>query len=194
MWRKGNPLALLLRMWIDRVTMENSKEISLKNKSGYSTNNPTTGHIPWENHSKIHTYPVIHCSTIYNSQDMETIYPLTDECIKNWWYIYSMRYLLLFSHTIMSNSLWPHRLQHARPTFTHPLPSFAQIHVSNANMPSMMPSRYLTLWCSLLLLPSIFPSIKDFSNDLTVCIRWPKYWSFSFSISPSTEYRGLIFL
>ena len=45
---------------------------------------------------------------------------------------------------------------------------------------------------SLLLLPSIFPSIKVFSNDSVLCIRWPKYWSFSFSISPSNEYSGLI--
>ena len=55
----------------------------------------------------------------------------------------------------------------------------------------VMPSNYLVL-CSPLLLPSIFPSIRDFSNDLALCIRWAKYWSFSFSISPSNEYSGLI--
>ena len=54
-----------------------------------------------------------------------------------------------------------------------------------------MPSRYLIL-CQPLLLPSIFPSIKVFSNDSVLRIRWPKYWSFSFSISPSNEYSGLI--
>ena len=56
---------------------------------------------------------------------------------------------------------------------------------------SMMPSNHLIL-CYLLLLPSIFPSIRVFSNELTLHIRWPKYWSFSFSISPSNEYSGLI--
>ena len=56
----------------------------------------------------------------------------------------------------------------------------------------VMPSSHLILWCPVLLLLSIFPSIKDFSNELAVCIRWPKYWSFSFSISPSSEYSGLI--
>ena len=56
------------------------------------------------------------------------------------------------------------------------------------------PSSNLILWCPLLLLPSIFPSIRDFSIELAVCIRWPKYWSFSFSISPSNEYSGLISL
>ena len=56
----------------------------------------------------------------------------------------------------------------------------------------VMPSNHLILWCPLLLLPSIFPSMRDFSNELAVHIRWPKYWSFNFSISPSNEYSGLI--
>ena len=55
-----------------------------------------------------------------------------------------------------------------------------------------IPSNHLILCCFLLLLPSIFPSIKVFSNESALCIRWPKYWSFSFSISPSSEYSGLI--
>ena len=55
-----------------------------------------------------------------------------------------------------------------------------------------MPSNHLTLCCPLLLLPSIFPSIMVFSNESAVCIRWPKYWSFRFSISPSNKYSGLI--
>ena len=57
---------------------------------------------------------------------------------------------------------------------------------------SVMPSNHLILCCPLLLLPSIFPSIRVFSNESVLCIRWPKYWSFSFSISPSNEYSGLI--
>ena len=56
---------------------------------------------------------------------------------------------------------------------------------------SVMPSNHLIL-CRPLLLSSIFPSIRDFSNESVLCIRWPKYWSFSFSISPSSEYSGLI--
>ena len=57
---------------------------------------------------------------------------------------------------------------------------------------SVMPSNHLILCYPLLLPPSIFPSIRAFSNELALCIRWPKYWSFSFSISPSSEYSGLI--
>ena len=57
---------------------------------------------------------------------------------------------------------------------------------------SVMPSNHLILYRSLLLLPSIFPSISVFSNESILCIRWPKYWSFSFNISPSNEYSGLI--
>ena len=59
---------------------------------------------------------------------------------------------------------------------------------------SMLPSNHLILCHPLLLLPSIFPSIRVFSNELALCIRWPKYWSFTFSISPSNEYSGLILL
>ena len=57
---------------------------------------------------------------------------------------------------------------------------------------SVMPSNHLILCCPLLLLPSIFPSIRVFSNESALLIRWPKYWSFSFNISPSNEYSGLI--
>ena len=53
----------------------------------------------------------------------------------------------------------------------------------------MMPSNHLVLWCPLLLLPSIFPSIRVFSNESALCIKWPKYWSFNFSISPSSKYQ-----
>ena len=70
----------------------------------------------------------------------------------------------------------------------HQLLEFTQTHIS---IESVMPSNHLILCCPLLLLPSIYPSIRVFSNE-SVCIRWPKYWSFSFSISPSNEYLGLI--
>ena len=56
----------------------------------------------------------------------------------------------------------------------------------------VMPSNHLILCYALLLLPSIFPSVEVFSIELALCIRWPKYWSFSFSVSPSNEYSGLI--
>ena len=87
----------------------------------------------------------------------------------------------------MSNSFQPHGVQHTGPPILHRLLDFAQIHlhwVGDAN--------YLILCRSLLLLFSIFPSIRVFSNESTLSIRWPKYWSFSFSIRPSTEYSGLI--
>ena len=67
----------------------------------------------------------------------------------------------------------------------HKLPEFTQTHA----IESVMPSSHLILCCLLLLLPSIFPSIKVFSNESALCIRWPKYWSFSFRISPTNEPR-----
>ena len=57
---------------------------------------------------------------------------------------------------------------------------------------SVIPSNHLILSCPLLLLPSVFPSIRVFPNESVLCIRWPKYWSFSFNISPFNEYSGLI--
>ena len=70
----------------------------------------------------------------------------------------------------------------------HQLPELAQTHV----IKSVMPSNHLLLYRPLLLLPSIFPSIRVFSSELALHIRWTKYWSFSFNISPSNEHRGLI--
>ena len=70
-------------------------------------------------------------------------------------------------------------------TNSQSLPKFMSIE-------SVMPSNHLILCCPLLLLPSIFPSIRVFSNELVLRMRWPEYWSFSFGISPSNEYSGLI--
>ena len=71
----------------------------------------------------------------------------------------------------------------------HQLPEFTQTHVHW----SVMPSNHLILCCPLLLLPSIFPSIRVFSNESALHIRWSKDWSFSFSVSPSSEHPGLVF-
>ena len=73
----------------------------------------------------------------------------------------------------------------------HQLPEFTQFPVS---IESVMPSSHLILCCPLLLLPPIPPSIRVFSNESTLHMRWPKYWSFGFSISPSDEHPGLISL
>ena len=84
----------------------------------------------------------------------------------------------------MSKSLWPHGLQHTRLPCPSPTPG--------AYSNSVMPSNHLIL-CHPLLLPlSIFPSIRVFSNESVLHIRWPKYWSFSFSISSFNEYSRLI--
>ena len=92
-----------------------------------------------------------------------------------------------FSHWVMSNFLRPHGLQHARL----PCPSPTLRAYSNSCPQSRsMPSNHLILCGPLLLLPLIFPSIRVFSNESVLCIRWPKYWSFS--ICPSNEYSGLI--
>ena len=85
----------------------------------------------------------------------------------------------------MSNSLWPHEPQHARPPCQSPTPKPMSIEL-------VMPSNHLILCRPLLLLPPIPPSIRVFSNESALRIRWPKYWSFSLNISPSNEHPGLI--
>ena len=93
-----------------------------------------------------------------------------------------------FSRSVMSDSATPWtaaRQASLSITNSWSLPKLMSIEL-------VMPSNRLILCCPLLLLPSIFPSIRVFSNESFLHIRWPKYWSFSFSISPSNEYSGLI--
>ena len=87
----------------------------------------------------------------------------------------------------MSDSLWPHGLQHARLSSL----SLSPWVCSNSSIESM-PSSHFILCFPLLLLPLIFSRIRVFSNESVLCLRWPKDWCFSFSISPFNEYSGLI--
>ena len=95
-----------------------------------------------------------------------------------------MVFAVQFSLSVVSDSLRPHGLQHGRPS----------LFITNSwrmlklmSIESVMPSNYLILCCPPLLPPSIFPSIRVFSNESVLLIRWPKDWSFSFSISPSND-------
>ena len=90
----------------------------------------------------------------------------------------------------MSNSLRPHEPQHTRPPCPSPTPGVYPNPSMSIEL--VMPSNLLILCCPLLLLPSVIPSIRVFSNESALCIRWPKYWSFSFNIGPSNEHPGLI--
>ena len=101
-----------------------------------------------------------------------------------------MKTSVQFSCSVMSHCLRPHGLQLARLPVLYHLLELAKTHVHQFSDPS----NHLILCHSLLHLPSMFPSIRVFSNESALCIRWPKYWSFSFSISPSNEYSGLISL
>ena len=94
-----------------------------------------------------------------------------------------------FSHSVMSNSLQPHESQHARPPCPSPTPG---VLLKLMSTELGMPSNLLILCCPLLLLPSIFPSIRVFFCESVLHIRWPTYWSFSFSISPFNDHPGQI--
>ena len=113
---------------------------------------------------------------------------------------YEMKRLLLLGREVMTNfssvqSLSLVRLFATTWTVAHQ----ASLSITSSqslpkpmSIESVIPSNYLILCCPLLLWPSIFPSIRVFSNESALCIRWPKYWSFSFSISPSNEHPGMI--
>ena len=94
-----------------------------------------------------------------------------------------------FSCSVVSDSLQPHESQHVRPplSITNSWSSPKLMSIK-----SVMLSSHLILCHPLRLLPPIPPSIRVFSNESALCMRWPKYWSFSFSISPSSEHPGLI--
>ena len=91
-----------------------------------------------------------------------------------------------FSRSVVSDSLQPHGL----PCFLSSTISLSLLKLMSVE--SVMPSNHLILHLPLLLPPSIFPSIRIFSSESVLHIRWPQYWSFSFNISPSNEYSGLI--
>ena len=95
--------------------------------------------------------------------------------------VQSLRHVWLFA------TPWTAARQ-ASLSFLHNLPELAQTHFHWV----VMPSNHLFLYSPLLVLPSSFSRLRVFLNELALCIRWPKYWSFSFSISPSNEYSGLI--
>ena len=103
-----------------------------------------------------------------------------------------------FSRSVVSDSLQPHELQHGRPPCPTGSPPQSPLWTNSQSPPklmsieSVMPSNHLILCCPLLLLPSVFPSIRVFSNQSALHIRWPKIWSFSFNISHSNEHQGPI--
>ena len=117
-------------------------------------------------------------------RDLECLFMILSWSILMWFFSFSVQ----FSHSVMSNSAtaWTAACQ-------------ASLSITNSwsllklmSIESVMPSNHLILCHPLLLLPSVFPSIRVFSNESDLCIRWPKYWSFSFNISPSNEHPGLI--
>ena len=94
-----------------------------------------------------------------------------------------------FSHSVTSISWWPHGLQHARPPYPSPTPG---VYSNSCPLSQWCPSNHLILCRPLLLPPSVFLTIRVFSNESVLCIRWQKYWSFNFNISPSNEHSGLV--
>ena len=96
-----------------------------------------------------------------------------------------------FSHSVVSDSLRPHEQQHARLPCPSPTPG---VHSNSSPSSQSDVISHLILCRPLLLLPPIPPSIRVFSNESALCMRWPKYWSFSFGIIPSNEHPGLISL
>ena len=101
---------------------------------------------------------------------------------------------VLFSRSVVSDSLRPHELQHARPPCPSPTPRIHSNPRPSSQWCHLAISSFVIPFssCPHLFPPSIFPSIRVFSNESTLHMRWPKYWSFSFSVIPSKDHPGLI--
>ena len=130
---------------------------------------------------------------IYVILSIKTVYVLKCYCVicevlPNHPWLQRLYISVQFSHTVMSNCLWFYGLQHARLPLS--ITNFWSL-LKLISIYLVMPSNHLIL-CHPLLLTSIFPSIGVFSNKSVLHIKWPKYWSFSFSIILSSEYSGLI--
>ena len=123
---------------------------------------------------------------VYPSWERNCLAPFGVPPVSGVWRVLSS---VQFSHSVVSDSLRPHEWQHARPPCPSPSPG---VHSDSTSIESMMPSSHLILCRPLPLLPPIPPSLRVFSNESTLPMRWPKYCSFSFSIIPSKEIPGLI--
>ena len=124
------------------------------------------------------------CTSLQVGRAPHTIIPVV-QLVVSW---VSTSLILLFSRSVVSDSLRTHESQHARlPAITNSRSSLKLVSIE-----SVMPSSHLILCRPLLLLPSVFPSIRVFFSESVLRSRWLKHWSFSFSIGPSNEYSGLI--
>ena len=99
-----------------------------------------------------------------------------------------INHLLFFGHSVVSDSVTPWTTAHQASLSSAIFWTLLKL----TSIESVMPSNHPILCQPLLLLPSVFPSIRVFSNESALHIRWPKYWSFSFSITPSSEYSGIL--
>ena len=153
--------------------------------------NSWVGKIPWRR-----KWQPNQCSCLWNPMDRRAWGAVVHGVAKKLDVTLVTKQILLLPWTLVVQSLSHIRLCYLVTCST---PGFPVLHISWSvlkliSIEPMMPSNHLFLCHPLLLLPSIFPSIRVFSNESTLCIRWPKYWSFHFSISPSNEYSGLISL
>ena len=137
------------------------------------------------------------CSTWYSiCQEYWVILKIVRSCsnsmfnfLRNHYTVFHSCYIITIQFSsVASNSLRPHESQHARP----PCPSNSWSLLKFMPIELVMPSSHLILCRPLLLLPPVPPSIRVFSNESALRMRWPKYWSFSFNISPPNEHLGLL--
>ena len=127
---------------------------------------------------------IVNSSILYNNQDMETTQmPTTDKCINKMWYIYICSSVQSLSRVRLLVTPWTAARQ-ASLSITK-----SQSLLKLMSIKSVIPSSHLILCCPFLFLPSVFPSFRVFSRELALHIRWPKYRSFSLSISPSNEHQ-----
>ena len=160
-----------------------------KNTVAISSSNTSHRHMSRENYHWKDTCTLMFIAALFIIAKiwMQPKCPSTDEWIKKMWYgEYLVSSVQLLTHVRFFATPWTEAYQDSLSNTN------SQNLLKLMSIELVMPSNHLILCHSLLLLPSIFPSIKVLSNESVLPIRWPKYWRFSFSVSPSNEYSGLL--
>ena len=151
------------------------------------------GAYPWQYCHKWHRVPKFQVQEPKEGQKKNQRNDHHESGEENWLQLYGVHMYsfvsVQFRLSVMSDSLWPHGLQQCQASLS--ILNYRSL-LKLMSIESVIPSNHLIPFCPHLFPPSIFPSIRAFSNESAVHTRWPKYWSFSFTISPFTAYSGLI--
>ena len=188
-WYNADLHAIVYSFWVPQVALVIKNSPANAGDVRHTGSMPGLGRYPGGEHSKPLQNSFLEVPWQRSRVD-HTVHRITNS--ETWLFSTSVTLFLFssvqISHSVMSDSATPWTTAHQASLFI----TNSQSSPKPMSIESVIPSYHLILCCPLLLLPSIFPSIRVFSSESALCIRWPRYWSVSFNITPSNEYPGLI--